>query len=357
MPPVSFIQEVEPAIPRWDGTIPGGPSYVRYTVENSYGAWPGHNYYNCPTGYDCPDPTMYRMDPYGQQTRWVDVSAGGPKNSTWRALSSAKWLKVTPDHGSVAQDGTTDTRVKISVDWSQLQGPEGENDYRFDNATVHFSASDGSNVTIACPVAIPRKPDPEFAGFVQGDGYVVMEAGHFTSNMTADGYAFEEIEAYGRSVSGLEMFPSTERNFTAGEGPSLTYDFWATGVPATPKEWDGKVNVTVQLGPTFNFMIGKELAFGLQLDDSDVLEIHPIPPTATFDHSGSTPVDWDEVVTHEIRNATASFDLRDAGKAGKHSLTVYGMTAGVLIERIWIDFGGILSRGYSYFGPPESGRV
>ena len=47
MPPVSYIQENQPAIPRWDGTRPGQPSYVRYTIENSYGAYPGHNYLNC----------------------------------------------------------------------------------------------------------------------------------------------------------------------------------------------------------------------------------------------------------------------------------------------------------------------
>jgi hypothetical protein len=27
------------------------------------------------------------------------------------------------------------------------------------------------------------------------------------------------------------------------------------------------------------------------------------------------------------------------------------------VERIWVDLGGILERGYSFLGPPESKRV
>jgi hypothetical protein len=42
---------------------------------------------------------------------------------------------------------------------------------------------------------------------------------------------------------------------------------------------------------------------------------------------------------------------------GQHTLSVWGMTVGIVLERIWIDMGGIEARGYSYLGPPESKRV
>jgi hypothetical protein len=43
-----------------------------------------------------------------------------------------------------------------------------------------------------------------------------------------------------------------------------------------------------------------------------------------------------------------------AAGAGKHSLTLWGVTTGVVVERVLIDMGGIHRRGFSYLGPPES---
>jgi len=50
-----------------------------------------------------------------------------------------------------------------------------------------------------------------------------MEAAHFARNTSSEGYDFEGIEGYGRSLSRFEMFPKTERNsplfgsFTRGQ--------------------------------------------------------------------------------------------------------------------------------------------
>lgn len=185
---------------------------------------------------------------------------------------------------------------------------------------------------------------------MQGDGYVVMEAAHWTKDTTVDDYKFEEIEWYGRSLSGIEMYPTTDVNFTLGTGPSTSYDIWTTGTGAS------SVEITVQLGPTFNFQLGKELAFGLGFDGEN-REIHPIPHVSTRPDAGSVPEDWDEVTRMEVRNATQVFQLKDGDQPGKHTVTLFGMTSGVVIERIWVDLGGIKERGYSYFGPPESYRI
>jgi hypothetical protein len=45
------------------------------------------------------------------------------------------------------------------------------------------------------------------------------------------------------------------------------------------------------------------------------------------------------------------------GREGEHKLVIWGMSAGVVLERILVDFGGIRERGYSYLGPPESVRL
>jgi hypothetical protein len=355
-PPLMFIQEQQPATPRSDGTEPGRLMHVRYTHENSRGALPGPNYYNCAQHYECNlaqfNPTLLRMDPYGAQSRWIDVASGGPSNVSWKATKGADWLVVKPDHGSIKGDGTADDRVYVSVDWSKVPdaAAAGEEAVHYDNATVMFSATDGSNATFNVPIAKPLAPPSDFTGHVQGDGYVAIEAAHWTSRKAVDGYDWEEVEWYGKTLSGIEVYPTTDVNFTATAGPSVSYDIWTTAYPKHFRE----VQVTVQLGPTFNFVLGKELQFAVAFD-GDVRTVSPIPE---YLPGGETvPLDWDTVVRNDIRNVTLTFELKDAGKPGKHTIELFGMTPGLIVERVLVDMGGIKERGYSYFGPPESTRL
>lgn len=353
--PVSFINPHQPVlmgIPVPELHIPYAFS-TRVTVENSYGAWPGRTADNCPKWMKCPDPTLYTMDPYGAKSRWIDISAGGPKDIRWTAKPNVPWLKVSESKGRVKRDGSTDQRIFVSVDWSKLPS---DLVGQIDDGHILIQGSDGANVTVSAPIFVPLPVDDDYHGFVQGDGYVVMEAAHFSHNASAEGYAWEEMEGYGRTFSGLEMFPTDFQNFTVGQGPSLTYDFWTHD--------SGKAEINVQIGPSLNFISGKQLSFGVQLDDQPAKEIQPITtdrlggvevrPGQEPIFVGAVPPDWIGVVESDVRNVTLSVDFE---QAGKHSLTVWGMSTGVVVERIWIDFGGIHDRGYSYLGPPESLRV
>jgi hypothetical protein len=240
--------------------------------------------------------------------------------------------------------------VYVSIDWDKVPSAKAGDIAHYDNATVHFTASDGSNATFNVPIAKPIAPPSDFVGHVQGDGYVAIEAAHWTQSNTVEGYQWEEVEWYGKTLSGIEVYPTTDANFTASAGPSVSYDIWTTGYPAHLKQ----VEVTVQLGPTFNFVLGKELMFAVALD-GDVRSVSPIPDYAP---GGETvPLDWDTVVRNDIRNVSLVFDLKDADKPGKHTIELYGMTPGLIVERILVDMGGIKERGYSYFGPPESTRL
>ncbi|KAK8849799.1 hypothetical protein IAR55_005135 [Kwoniella newhampshirensis] len=370
LPPVRFVnpyQPSRPGIPIKEHSVAGHVAYIRLTVENLYGAWPGDTGFNCEQGYKCPDPTVFPLDPYGAQTRWVDVGAGGPRNTSFKVRSAEKWLKVSQDRGKVRWDGSEDVRVYISVDWnkvnvdSPLMKKEGE--IFKTKGHLLFQGDDHTNVTVTVPIVIPPSPPAAFHGHVQGDGYVVMEAKHFSRNSSVEGYAYEEIEWYGRTISGLEMFPVSTKNFTVGQGPKIEYDFWSHDTIETLPE--DHVEVTVQIGPSNNFIVGKQLSLGLQVDDMEAEEIHPIPLGDLGEDKrkgeiGAVPTDWFDVVMNEIRNVTLSVPVKDQHswkEAGNHTVTIWGMSAGLVVERIWVDMGGIKERGYSYLGPPESLRV
>jgi len=142
----------------------------------------------------------------------------------------------------------------------------------------------------------------------------------------------------------------------------MSYDFWTFDNSASPT---GQVELTIQIGPVLNYLFGKCFLFAISLDDQSPQVINPIPPLVPATHPddqeappnpgpGTHPADWVEVTTTEIRNATASLPIRGSGK---HTLTIWGLTSGIVFERVWIDFGGIKQRGYSYLGPSESSQV
>ncbi|WWD20430.1 hypothetical protein CI109_104906 [Kwoniella shandongensis] len=380
LPPVRFVnpyQPSRPGIPIKEHAVAGHVAYIRLTVENLYGAWPGDTGFNCELGYKCPDPTVFPLDPYGAQTRWVDVGAGGPRNTSFKIKSDEKWLKVSQDRGKVKWDGSEDVRIYISVDWDKVDTSssakviKGEDGVSKTEGHLLFQADDHTNVTVTVPIIIPPSPPGDFHGHVQGDGYVVMEARHFSRNTSVEGYAYEEIEWYGRTISGLEMFPVSTKNFTLGQGPKLEYDFWSHDTSDSlvnlndEDEGEATVEVIVQIGPSNNFILGKQLTLGVQLDSLPPTEVHPIPLGDLGDDQrkgevGAVPKDWFDVVMNEIRNVTLSIPVKDEDtwkEAGKHTVSIWGMSAGIVIERIWVDLGGIKERGYSYLGPPESIRV
>lgn len=324
LPPVSFVSL------RQHSYDHGLIVHTRYTVENCAGAWPGDNRHNCPLGYNCPDPTLLPSDRYGRR-RWVDVGSGGPEDVEFTATPDAEWLDVSITKGKITGDGKNDKRVWIGVNWDKVgDATEGH---------VTFHASDGAHTVVTVPLNHVTAPPADFAGAVQGDGYVAIEAGVHQAVTTKDSHSWGEIPFYGRTRSGLAVFPVDAQEFAPGTGPAVRYDFWATSA--------GPVDVTLHLGPALNFILGRRIAFAVQIDDGDVVPIYPVPEAKL----GSLPHDWEDVVANEIREVSTKGEVK---APGKHSITVYGMTAGIVLERVLVDFGGIKERGYSYLGPPAS---
>lgn len=275
------------------------------------------------------------MDRYGQ-SRWVEVGSGGPQTVTFEANPRETWVKISASRGEITPDGKNDMRVWLSIDWDEAgEATDGH---------VDFTSSDGSKVTITLPLKHVTPPPKAFKGSIEGDGYVAIEARHHVSVEDHNQYGWKEIPYYGRTLSGMGIFPVGDFDHALGKGPAMRYDFWLTTTPTS-----AALPVTLHLGPVLNYILGKRLAFGIQVDDGESKKIMPVPEAPL----GSLPADWEDVVAAEIRQVDVQLELRRK-EAGRHTLTVWGITTGVIVERILIDMGGITSRGQSYLGPPAS---
>ena len=327
MPPTSRIASEEATFALGDDI------HIRYTVENSLGAWPGDNQYNGPLGYSAPDPHLLPMDRF-EQSRWVDVNAGGDQDVDFSVTTSNDWVLVEPNSGHIKCDGTSDTRVFIKIDWSKAEG---------DEIQVIFASSDKAPpMTVTIPL-LHRDVPPNFHGAVVGDGYVVLEAAQYdaTSDVTFRGirHYWAQVPYYGRTHSSMTVFPVTEHRLPVDSRPTLRYRIFAFD--------SGDFDLIFLIGPSLNYVLGDKLAFGIQIDDGKVLDVEPIPSAPL----GDLPSDWVKVVADEIREVRQKITLVGGPV---HTLTIHGITSGINLERVMIDFGGISARGHSYLGPPES---
>lgn len=329
MPPISFISKYEPTYAN-DAVI-----HTRYTVEDCRGAWPGDNKFNCPLGYNCPDPTLMPMDRYGKP-RWIEVGSGGPEDIEFTAEAQEPWLIVKPSSGKVKAGGTEDVRVWISIDWNKVKGDEKA-------GHVRLNSSDGAKTTtITVPVLHVEEPPAGFVGAVQGDGYVAIEAAHFQSTTATGNHGWQEVPYYGRTHSGMSIMPSSAKRFEAKEGPSLEYDLWLTSVPT-----NDTAEAIVHIGPGLNFILGQRIAFSVQIDDEETQVVEPVPEAKL----GDLPHDWEATVAKEVREVRVKLAIK---RVGKHTLTLRAMTPGVVVQRVMVDLGGIAQREPTYLGPPES---
>jgi hypothetical protein len=183
----------------------------------------------------------------------------------------------------------------------------------------------------------PREVTPAtLQGFVESDGYVSIEAEHFSKANAAGGARWERLDDFGRTLSAMSVFPVDSASKEAGTAaPSLEYRMYLFD--------RGKAEVNAILGPTQNFVPGRGLRFAMAFDDQAPQVID------TLEHN--TQRDWEATVRDSVRYVTASLPV---GQPGYHTLKVWMVDPGIVLEKVVVDMGGMKP---SYLGPPESYRA
>jgi hypothetical protein len=170
-------------------------------------------------------------------------------------------------------------------------------------------------------------------GFVEADGYVSMEAAHYTKKTDAGPVHWEEIADYGRTLSSMTILPCTAASVTPPhDSPSLEYRMYVFD-PHT-------VQVHTIIGPSLDFVPGRGLRFAVAFDDQ--------PPQIVDALEHNTLRDWEGSVKDNVRTIVSTHSL--AG-SGYHILKYWMVDPGVVLEKIVVDLGGLKP---SYLGPPES---
>jgi hypothetical protein len=285
-------------------------------IEGSEASWP-----NDPSG----PAVLPALSVFDRQTRYVDVFNRGGQPFEFTVGTSAPWLVVDAPRGTV----TRDRRIEVSARWADV--PVGT-----ERATITIAGPGGVKVPIAVPLLNPATPRPEnLAGFVQANGYVSIEAEHWTRASAPEGRQWKVIPAHGRTLSGVTAWPVTpDASLSIGDGMRLEYAMYLFAT--------GRTSVSLQLAPTQKLKPGEGFRVGISFDDET--------PRVVNMHADQSNAAWERSVGD---GATVVSSEHAIAAPGYHTLKVWAIDPAVVIQKIVVWTGPARP---SYLGPPESAR-
>jgi hypothetical protein len=207
------------------------------------------------------------------------------------------------------------------------------------NGTTSTSSLETLNSSSTHSLANPPPPTT-WRGFVETDGYVSIEAEHFTRNTPTTNARWEILPDHGRTASALTVFPVTAPSVQPPQNsPCLEYEMWLTST--------GSVQVITMLSPSLNFSPDRGVRMAVSFDNEppEILTVVPKEYTA-----GDRNRDWEESVRDNVRKVKSKHTI---ATPGAHTFKIWMVDPAVVVQKIVIDCGGVKP---SYLGPPESLR-
>jgi endo-1,4-beta-D-glucanase Y len=272
-------------------------------------------------------PPILLFDLFGEQKCYIDIFNLGATPFEFSAEPNADWIILSANKAKIEKE----RRLFVSIDWSKV--PVGNA-----HGSITITGA-GLKETVLISSFKPSEPNKDsLEGFVEADGYVSMEAEHYTNKIDAGGVRWEKIEDYGRTDSAMTIFPVTAQSVTPPkDSPCLEYKMFLFH--------SGNIEVETIVAPTLNFVPDRDLRYAVSFDDQPPQIISIVPKNYIVAYSNE---DWQESVRNNARMIKSNHLLPDAGY---HTLKVWMVDPGVVLEKIIVNTGGIRP---SYFGPPES---
>jgi hypothetical protein len=288
-------------------------------VEGSLKSWPGT---------DVSGPVLPPFDVFNRQTRYIEIFNRGAMPFDYTITSGNPWIILTNTTGTIKEQ----EKILVTIDWSVLP-------YGTHEGVICVNGA-GTEVRIKLTAFNPAEPQSSTVeGFVEADGYVAVEAEHYTRNINAGERYWERIENYGRTLSGMRTGAASDmpQAVPGVNAPVLEYRiyFFSTG----------EFETTLYMAPSLSYLPGRDFCIGLSIDDEPAQMITVVPQE--FDAMNGN-LEWEQTVMDNMRFVRGSVPVREPGY---HTLKVWMTDPGMVFERVVVNTGGVRQ---SYLGPPES---
>lgn len=288
-------------------------------IEGSVGSWPSSE----------KAAVLPTLDLYSNKQHYVDIFNKGKGSFDYTITSNVPWLKISESKGVI---DSLDKRIWISVDPVTL--PK--------NTVTGEVVINGGGKTVTVKVNSFNpltNLSPSRNGFVESGKVISIEAEHYSKNVAKGNYKWLKIEDYGLTLSGMRA--TAPPNATAAKpkqnAPCLEYPvhFFSSDT----------AEIILITSPLLNVMPDRDIKLAVSIDDGEPVFVTNVPDK--FKVHWSNP-DWAQMVVKQARHCKTTLKLPEAGN---HTLKVWMVDPGVVLEKIIINTGGLKA---SRLGPPES---
>ena len=288
-------------------------------VEGSGSWWP----------HDPNQAWLPEFDNLNRQHFYVELFDRGSEPYSYIIETKDPWVQVSSTQGEIK----TEDRILVSINWDKAPKDNSE-------SSIDIIAENGTQVTANIRTQYYKPSDlSSFTGFIEANGYVSIEAEHFTHKQEMNDIQWHVIPGFGRTLSGVTAFPVTHAAvIPGGKNPCLEYNVYLSN--------SGTVKVDIYIAPSLNIYNDIGMRYAVSFDDAppQLVKIHEFDTIPDWKY----PAYWNNSVTDNIRILTTEHTIENPGS---HTLKIWMVTPGVVFEKVVIETKKI---GDSYLGPPES---
>ncbi|HET6559172.1 MAG TPA: glycosyl hydrolase 115 family protein, partial [Prolixibacteraceae bacterium] len=264
-----------------------------------------------------------QFDPVHAQRYYIDIYNRGTRPFEVEIKAASPQIKLSATKATVEKE----MRIWVEAEWKKM--PES-----ITEVPIIITAN-GTTVEVMAVLNPLQNINLKEKGFVESNGYVAIEAEHTSREINKGEARWLKVPGLSRTLSAMMPVPV---NTTAIEldasSPRMEYDILLSTT--------GEISVSALLSPTLNIYNNEGLRFAVSFDDEQ--------PQVVNIHKGKNHRDWQESVRRNIVEFTTRHTI---AKAGKHTLKVWMIDPGIVLQRIHINCGGLKP---SYLGPLESER-
>jgi len=296
-------------------------SEMGIAVEGSENWWPN-------TKEEAVLPTFSSFE---NMASYIDVFNRGTKPFAFKIVSKSDWITFSKTKGTIDKQ----ERIAVEINWKKA--PQGT------HSTFITVLGAGKEIPVAIKLNNPKTDNVK--GFVENNGYIVMEAGHFSNKYEPESFKWKVVENLGKTSDAVISLPIKKgRVELNGNSPKLSYNVHFQNA--------GTVKVHMYFSPTINYSTREDMFYGLSFDNNSPLKINYASDPYIFDYNGKVPKNWDKNVTNNIKIITTEFDI---DKAGNHTLKYFRVDEGLVLQKIIIETEKSELKT-SNLGPAESSK-